>query len=158
MKKISEIPVNTNALTENKNAPVGAEQLDDDQLNAVIYFFTRLKMLDPIQFDSVCPDTKTEKLVKREYAIFICDLTKEQIDNGFNEYHAMRQSGDPEARFLNIDKIVGLSSKKVVSGDWHHRTAAYKPVRRLGLPDGTKKEKSKAAHKRAMEEMRKGLR
>lgn len=82
--------------------------LTDQQKDSVAYFFMRLKVSDPQQYDVLMPDETTEIFVKREYARQVCDFSREKIDQGFKLFHQMRQSGDPDYRFLKIDSVIGL--------------------------------------------------
>ncbi len=154
MMHISKIDVNPQALAQVKAGPVGSEDLSHDQRQAVGYFFTRLKMADSIQYDIICPDSKTEALVKREYASYIANLSQQQIDYGFAKFHEFRQTGDQDFKFISIDKIIGLASGKEKAGKWQHGAAAYKAFPVLALPDKGKKERAKEAHQKAMAELR----
>jgi|GEM_PF-2488232 len=89
-------------------APMGADQLTDNQRKAVAYTFARLKMITPQQYDLLMPDDKTEGLVKKEFTPHLMNFHKDQIDIGLDAFHRLRQQGDSDYRFLDIDKIVGL--------------------------------------------------
>ena len=91
-----------------RGKPVGAEQLTKEQRDAVAYFFVRLKAIDPLEYDRMMPDETTERMIKREYASSIMCLTKDRMDSGFATLHKKRMDNEPEYRFINIDKILGL--------------------------------------------------
>lgn len=97
-----------NNVTIYRGKPVGAEMLSKEQRDAVAYFFFRLKAIDPAEYDRLLPDSKTERIVKREYAGSLIPLSKENMDAGFAYWHKKRQEGDPDFRFLNIDRVIGL--------------------------------------------------
>lgn len=149
MKAISEII--DKPLNQSVRRPMGSDELTKDQASAVGYFFVRLKMLDPLQYDTMMPDTKTEGLIKREHAAYLKDLTREKIDAGFAIVHEYRQSGDPDFKFLNIDRIVG-----VICGSTASRAGMYKLFSPIGLPDITAQERAKEAGAKELERL-KGL-
>ena len=91
-----------------RGRPVGSDSLDKDQARLVGYFFFRLKACDPIEYDRMMPDPKTEAIIKREYAGYIAGLTRDKIDRGFAHWHERRQAGDSDYRFVNIDRLLGL--------------------------------------------------
>ena len=91
-----------------RGRPVSSSDLTKEQRDSVGYFFYRLKAIDPLEFDRMMPDEKTEAIVKREYASSLIGIKKPQMDNGFAYLHDKRMSNDPDYRFLNIDKIIGL--------------------------------------------------
>lgn len=97
-----------NNLVKYRGKPVSSEMLSKEQRDAVGHFFVRLKAIDPGEYDRLMPDPKTEVFVKREYASSIVGLTRRQMDDGFAAYHQMRREGDPDYRFLNIDRVLGL--------------------------------------------------
>jgi hypothetical protein len=91
-----------------RGKPIGSDQMTPDQAKLVGYFFFRLKACDPIEYDRMMPDPKTEAIIKREYAGYILSLNREKIDRGFAYWHDRRQAGDPDYRFMNIDRLLGL--------------------------------------------------
>lgn len=88
--------------------PTASADLTKDQRHAVGYFFVRLKSVDPVQYDVLMPDEKTEAVIKREFAHYISKYTPAQIDLGMARLHKLRQDNDKDYRFLNIDKTIGL--------------------------------------------------
>lgn len=125
---------------ELSRAPLSSSDLTKEQLGAVVYFFARLRTTDPVQFDTIMPDEKTESLVKREHSRYIKDFTKAQIDRGFDELHRLRQSGEKDFKWLNIDKVIGLISNPNADGN---PAGIHKVFAPLALPDKTAQEKAK---------------
>ena len=107
MSEISEY-IKKVKVNQKSRAPVSSDQLTENQRQAVGYFFARLRSVDPVQYDAMMPDEKTEAITKREYAQHIMNFTKDQIDNGIDGLHTHRQQNDPDYKFLNIDKAIGL--------------------------------------------------
>lgn len=97
-----------NELQVFRGKPIGSDQLTKEQRTAVGYFFARLKAADPIEYDRMMPDQKTEAILKREYAYYIASQSRESIDLGLTYWHEQRQAGNPDFRYLNIDRILGL--------------------------------------------------
>lgn len=147
MKNIAQI-LNTREV-DNVKRPMGADQLTLPEREAVGYFFVRLKMLDPMQFDNLMPDDKTERLIKREYAPYLRHLTRDKIDAGFAVIHDLRQQGDPEHKFLNIDKIIGVICDRTTG-----RAGIYKVFEPLGLPDKTAEERARKAARPHLDELK----
>ena len=125
-----------------RKRPMGSDQLTQDQRDSVGYFFLRLKTTDPGEYDRLMPDEKTEAIVKREYASHVMNYRRDKIDQGISDWHAFRQSGDPDYRFLNIDRVVGLISGAARS------MALYKPFQ-PSLPES--KSEKEARKKRGRE-------
>lgn len=96
--------------------PTTSQSLTEEQVDAVVYFYARLDMTDPTQFKTMFPDKKTEKLSKQEYAPHIISLSKKQIDGAFDQLHKLRQSGNPDYKWLNIDQVIGLCSDQAPAG------------------------------------------
>lgn len=124
-------------------APMGSDQLTKEQREAVGYFFVRLKAIDPTQYDTLMPDLKTETLLKREYAPYLKDYTKQQIDRGLEMLHRKRQEGDPDYRWLNIDSVIRLIEGKVCGEQ--APAGIYRYFEPLGLPDKAAEEKARKA-------------
>lgn len=132
-------------------APLSSADLSKEQLGAVVYFFARLRTTDPVQFDTIMPDEKTEALVKREHSRYLKDFTKDQIDRGFDELHRLRQAGDKDYKWLNIDKVIGLIANPNTDGK---PAGIYKLFAPLALPDKTAQEKAKKAGAAQLEAMK----
>lgn len=88
--------------------PMGSQELSKEQRHAIGYFFVRIKAIDPLQYDTLMPDEKTEAVVKREYAPQLASFTTDQIDKGIQALHKERQAFNPEYKFINFDKVIGL--------------------------------------------------
>lgn len=117
--------------------------LADNERNAVAYFFMKLRIADPRFYDQAMPDEKTEKFTKREFSEFIRGFTKEKIDRGFLELNKLLAAGNPDYKFLTIQKVIGLienggASEGVQAG-------AYRLFAPLALPDKTAQEKARQA-------------
>lgn len=117
--------------------------LADNERNAVAYFFMKLRIADPRFYDQAMPDEKTEKFTKREFSEFIRKFTKEKIDNGFVQLHKLLACGNPDYKFLTIQKVIGLienggAGEGVQAG-------AHRLFAPLALPDKTAEEKARKA-------------
>jgi hypothetical protein len=111
-------------------APMGSDQLNDNQRKAVMYFFARLKMISPQQYDLQMPDEKTEQMVKKEFTPHVMNFNFEQIDKGLDLFHQLRQDGDPDYKFLDLDKVVGLIKNGGTKVGDVARAGIYKPFRK----------------------------
>lgn len=139
-------------------APVSSDQLSKPERDAVAYFFARLKMISPQQFDSLMPDEKTEAMIKREFAAYIKGFTREQIDIGMDGFHRQRQLNNAEYRYLDIDKVIGLirfggRNPKEAVGAASHKI--LKPA--LRLTSDAEEKKRREAGKKALSQLMKGL-
>ena len=67
--------------------PMSAAELTKEQVDTVAYFFAKLKIADPIQYDRLIPDEATAKITKREYAPYLIRYNREQIDIGIAGLH-----------------------------------------------------------------------
>lgn len=108
MKNLQQTLSNAVEVAKGAKVPVSSSELTPEQRKAVGYFFARLKMISSQQYDLLMPDSKTESLIKREYAPHLIAFTKNQIDIGLEAFHSLRQRGDPDYKFLDLDKIIGL--------------------------------------------------
>lgn len=124
---------------------VSSESLTDHQKDAVWYFFNRIRALDAGQFKQLCPDEKTESMVKREYAAHIIGLSKYQIDLSFDAYHRERQAHNKEYKFLNIDMLIGLAKNNGKSPSDSAPAGIYKEFEKLALPDKSAQERAEKA-------------
>ncbi len=84
--------------------------LTHEEREAILYFFAKFKLLDPIAFDRAMPDERTEKATKTEFANSIRGFTKEQIDLGFAELKKLVGQNHPDYKFLSVAKLVGFVS------------------------------------------------
>jgi hypothetical protein len=88
---------------------VGQEkELQPEQKDAIGYFFAKLRIIYGNQYLVNYPDEKTEAFAKREYARHIVEITREQMDEGFDLLHQQRQKNADEWRYMDVDKIIGL--------------------------------------------------
>lgn len=115
--------------------------LADNERNAVVYFFMKLKIADPRFYDQAMPDETTEKFTKREFSEFIRGFTKAKIDKGFFELNKLLAAGNPDYKFLTVQKVIGLienggAGEGVQAG-------AYRLFAPLALPDKTAIEKAR---------------
>lgn len=148
MKHISTI---TSQPPEMKR-PMGSDQLNQEQRDAVGYFFARLKLFNSAQYDALMPDETTERLTKREYAAHLIGFTRDQIDKGLAAYHDARQSGIKGFEFLDIDRAIGMVKH---GGNAEGNPARiHKPFEPLALPDKTAQEKARKAGASELEKMR----
>lgn len=138
----------------NTGRPMGSDELSETQRDAVAYFFAHLKAADPSQHDVLIPDDKTSAVLRRFYAPYVKDFSREQIDAGFHRFHQRRQAGDPAFKWLNIDQLIGLTNGTLKLENEDHRAPAgiykvwpspYDPNSGLALPDKTSREQRNAA-------------
>ena len=127
--------------------------LTEQQKDSVAYFFMRLKVSDPQQYDVLMPDETTEIFVKREYARQLCDFSREKIDKGFKLFHDLRQSGHPDYKFLKIDSVIGLMVHGVVGEGNPAGIHRYFDPAEL-LEDQGAKERAREAGASELEKMR----
>lgn len=97
-----------NANQEKRRSVKSPEPLNQTERDAVYYFFAKLKLFDPIRYDQIMPDAKSEKATKTEYANSIRGFTKLQIDFGFGELKKLVGLNDPDYKFLTVARIVGF--------------------------------------------------
>jgi hypothetical protein len=93
------------------NQPVKSQSdavFTDQEKDSTGYFFVRLKVCYPQQYNSQYPDEITERFAKREYARQFSGIGREKIDSGFNLLHSYRQKDPDGWRFIDVDKIIGL--------------------------------------------------
>lgn len=117
--------------------------LADNERNAVAYFFMKLRIADPRFYDQAMPDEKTEKFTKREFSEFIRKFTKEKIDNGFVQLHKLLACGNPDYKFLTIQKVIGLIENGGAGEGV--QVGAHRLFAPLALPDLTAQAKAKQA-------------
>ena len=115
MKQVGQVLNNTESSKSGQR-----EKLTDLQKEAVAYFFMRLKLIYANQYYQLMPDEETERLVKREYARQVCNITKERMDDGFEALHQQRQTDPKYLEFLNIDKVIGII--RTGGKHWSHRS------------------------------------
>ena len=132
--------------------PMGSDQLQQHERDAVAYFFLRLSLLNREQYDRQFPDEKTEALAKREYAAHLKDFSREQIDKGMAAYHDNRQYGVDGYQFLDVDRAIGLIRNGGVSEG--NPARIHKPFEPLALPDKQAEEKARKAGENELEKMR----
>lgn len=97
-----------NIIKSDRKAPLTSDKLTEGQRQAVGYFFIRIKATDPREYDLIMPDEKTERIVKSEYAPYLMNFSKDQIDAGIAQWHELRQMGERDYQFLKIDRLIGL--------------------------------------------------
>lgn len=123
MKKLQRFNADNSILTGSVPVPIGSVDMTAQEVDSVAYFFVRLKSISPQQYDLLMPDDKTENIIKREYAAYVKDLTRAQIDKGMSVYHKKKQAGDKKYTFLDLDMVIGL----IVNGEGSGmNTGAYK--------------------------------
>lgn len=122
--------------------------LSDLERDAVVYFFVRLKLIEPNFYDQIMPDESTERAVKREFANQLRSFSKERIDKGFYELKRLIGSRHPDYKYLSVPKIIGLMAN---GGSPECAPAGiYKLHQRAALPDKTQVQKSRAAGEAVM--------
>lgn len=143
-------------LQDATNGPMTSDQLSKRQRDAVGYFFRRLKLVSPAEYDRMVPTESTRTELQRDYAPYLKDFSKAHIDAGFDRLHTLRQQGDPEHRFLDIDKAIGLVQVAARTGVYSPRSGKFfipKPdpeAQPNYLPDRSKEERCEAARERAL--------
>ena len=129
--------------------PMGSDELTRQEIDSVAYFFARVKMIDPMFYDLAMPDSTTEAIVKREHAVFVKDLTRDAMDIGFASLHALRQQGEPDYKYLTLDKIIG-----VICDSSTKPAGIYKYFKPAGIEDKTKREKDREIAKQEIEKIK----
>ena len=138
--------------------PISSDMLTKEQREVVGYFFTRLRMLNAKQYDHIMHDEKTEKMVRREYASYLIEFSRDQIDIGFDGVHQLRQGGNRDYQWLDIDRIIGVircggkDPRQAVGAEAHKILP-----KRLGLESDEKKARRLLAGKKAMAQLMKEL-
>jgi len=144
MKHIDKVLGNQLANPSDVKRPTQSSELGEQQRRAVVYFFARVRAIDPQQYMILMPDEKTEQLIKQEFSAHVMNFTKDQIDKGMAAWHSLRQEDHKDYKFLNLDKIVGLIAN---GGNTHgQRAGLYRHVRPgLPVPDSVRQERKKTA-------------
>lgn len=141
-------------------APMTGDQLTEQERVAVAYFFRRLKLVSPAEYDRMFPTPDARKEAQRDYAPYIKNFTRVQIDAGFDRLHTLRQQGDDNHRFLDVDKAIGLVQMAARQGVYSPRSGKFyipKPdpeaQPEYRLPNVTRKERAEEARNKAMAEL-----
>lgn len=118
--------------------PAGPMPLTERERDSVAYFFSRLRLIEPMFFDQVAPDEDTERLVKREFSNMLRGFTREQIDLGLAGLKRAMADRHPDFKFLTLPKIIGLLECRgrlpVADGEWA-RAGIYHEARPERLLD-----------------------
>lgn len=155
MKQISEI-VQGYVANPAKREPV---PLTPQEKDSIAFFFMRLKLVYPQQYDAAMPDEKSETFAKREYGKHLAAFSREQISVGFDRLHKLRQGASwQDWRFMDIDRVISLirDGESGDASDWEHARIKAADRERLAerlLPDLGKQERARAAGKKALAEM-----
>lgn len=155
MKQIGEIVQGYVANPAKREpAPLTAQEKD-----SIAFFFLRLKLVYPQQYDAAMPDEKSEAFAKREYGKHLAAFSREQISVGFDRLHKLRQGASwQDWRFMDIDRVISLirDGESGDAADWEHdRIKAADRERRAErlLPDLGKQERAREAGKKALAEI-----
>lgn len=122
--------------SEQGGQPVGPAPLSEQERDVVGYFFSRLRLIDPLFFDQVAPDVETERLVKREFANMLRRFSRAQVDAGLAGLKRAMSMRLADFRFLTVPKIIGLveCGGKLPAGDGDFaRAGIYREFRRERL-------------------------
>ena len=145
-----KIPGNNQQNAEQQG--VQRSPMTTEQKDAIAYFFMRLKLVDPQQYDLLMPDEITEIFIKREYAPQLAAFSRQRIDAGFKLFHAMRQAGHADYRYLKIDSVIGL----IVNGGTAegNPVGMHKAFKPLALPDKAAQARARQAGEVELARMR----
>lgn len=157
---MNQIAMYENHLENSARRPMTGDELTPQQKQAVGYFIRRLKLVSPAEFDRMVPSAEVRKEIQRDYAPYVKDFSRAHIDAGFDRLHTLRQQGDPEYKFLDIDKAIGLIQMAARQGVYSPRSGKFfiaKPdpeAQPKYLPDANRKTRTEAAREREMEKIR----
>ena len=159
MKQISEIVQGYVAKpAEREPVPLTSQEKD-----SIAFFFMRLKLVYPQQYDAAMPDEKSETFAKREYGKHLAAFSREQISVGFDRLHKLRQGASwQDWKFLDIDRGLSLirDGESGDSSDWEHaaiRAADRERRAERLIPDLGKQERARVAGSKALREMMSSL-
>ena len=65
---------------------------------------------------------------KRKYAPYIKDYERPEIDAGFHKLHILKQSGDHNFEFMDLDKIIWLIKEEAKLARQRHRERLPKAI------------------------------
>lgn len=115
--KINELAALARREEKKRNhGPIGSGELTKDERDAVGYFFIKLKATAGTQYDSMFQTPTILSVAKREYARHIIKYSREQIDKGFDRFRELKQDGEKDYQFVDIDKIIGLMKEGITNG------------------------------------------